>query len=98
MPPLSPTALRILLVTPAPARSRSGNRVTALRVAGMLRSLGHLVRVREGDDGRPADLMLALHARKSAGAVAGFSARRPKAPVVVLLAGTDVYPRLDDHP
>jgi putative glycosyltransferase (TIGR04348 family) len=89
--------LQVLLVTPAERRSRTGNRVTALRIAAMLRSLGHRVRVREDDDGRPADLLLAVHARKSALAVASFAARAPGAPVVVLLAGTDVYPRLDDH-
>src|SRR5262249_12053372 len=76
---------------------RTGNRVTGLRIAAMLRSLGHRVRVREGDDGRPADLLLAVHARKSAAAVASFGSRAPRSPVVVVLAGTDIYPRLDPH-
>src|SRR5688572_19472850 len=64
----------------------------------MLRSLGHVVRVRGADDGRPADLLLALHAQKSAAAVNAFATRSPAAPIVVMLTGTDVYPSLADHP
>ncbi len=90
--------MRALIVTPAPVRSRAGNRVTALRVAALLRALGHAVRVRGGDDGVAADLLLALHARKSASAVASFAARQPTAPVVLMLTGTDVYPAFDPHP
>jgi putative glycosyltransferase (TIGR04348 family) len=88
--------LRVLIVTPA--GSRGGNRVTALRIAGLLRSLRHRVRVRTTDDGAPADVLVALHARKSAAAVAAFAARAPHAPIVVVLTGTDVYPRFDPHP
>jgi putative glycosyltransferase (TIGR04348 family) len=71
--------------------------VTALRVAALLRGLGHRVRVRQDDDGRAADALIALHARKSAAAIAAIAARQPAAPVVLVLTGTDVYPELDDH-
>ena len=37
--------MRIRLITPAPPRSRAGNRATAARWAGILRSLGHRVDV-----------------------------------------------------
>jgi putative glycosyltransferase (TIGR04348 family) len=86
--------MRILLVTPAPPRSYHGNRATALRWAGLLRSLGHRVSVRQAYHGEPADLLIALHAGKSADAVRRVRADHPSVPVVVALAGTDLYPTL----
>ena len=83
--------MNILLVTPAPRGSRSGNRVTALRWAGHLRSLGHRVRIAESWEGAACDLLVALHATKSASSVARFRAQRPGAPIVLTLTGTDVY-------
>ena len=68
------------------------------RIAGILRSLGHHVRVRDRDDGRPAGVLIALHARKSSGAVASFAQRSPAVPIVVMLTGTDVYPAFDTDP
>jgi putative glycosyltransferase (TIGR04348 family) len=84
--------LRIGLVTPAPPGSTSGNRVTALRWASILRELGHGVRVVERYDSRGVfDALVALHARKSADSVARFAHDHPDAPLVVALTGTDVY-------
>jgi putative glycosyltransferase (TIGR04348 family) len=42
-------------------------------------------------DGKAADLMVALHAFRSADSVARFSERCPGRPVAVMLTGTDVY-------
>ncbi len=83
--------LEIALVTPAPLGARSGNRVTAERWARLLRGLGHRVRVSTAWSGAPADLLVALHARKSAATLRRFRALRPQAPVVLALTGTDVY-------
>jgi putative glycosyltransferase (TIGR04348 family) len=83
--------MKIALITPAGARSRTGNRHTAARWAAMLRSLGHDVRVAVQWDGRPADVMLALHARRSHASVAAFRAAFPRSPRVVVLTGTDLY-------
>ncbi len=83
--------MHIGLVTPAPPYSRNGNRVTANRWAGILRGLGHRVTVSQTYDGHDFDLLVAIHALRSAQAVATFKARWPARPVVVLLAGTDVY-------
>ena len=83
--------MRIALVTPAPAGSRKGNRVTALRWARILRGLGHRIAVMETWDGRPADLMVALHARRSAASIQRFHKQRPRDPLIVALTGTDLY-------
>ncbi len=83
--------MRILLVTPAPPGSRKGNRVTALRWARLLRELGHRAAVRGDYRGERCDLLVALHARKSAAAVEAYRAARPDAPLVLTLTGTDVY-------
>lgn len=83
--------MRILIVTPARPGTRHGNRVTALRWARLLRQLGHRVRVTVRYQGESADLLVALHARRSAAAVRAFARRYPDRPLVVALTGTDLY-------
>ena len=84
--------MNISLVTPAAKRSRSGNRITAVRWARLLDALGHRVRVEERfQPGTHSDLLVAIHAYRSASSVAAFREHHPDAPIVVLLAGTDVY-------
>src|SRR5437660_1513947 len=83
--------MKILLVTPAPPGSRKGNRVTALRWGRLLRGLGHRVAVATDYKGQRADALVALHAGKSAAAVADFRADRPAAPLIVALTGTDLH-------
>jgi putative glycosyltransferase (TIGR04348 family) len=83
--------MKVLLVTPAPGGSRKGNRITAVRWARLLRELGHRARIAERYQGERCDLLVALHAFRSAESVARFRAERPEAPLVVALTGTDVY-------
>lgn len=83
--------MNITLITPAATRSRSGNRVTAVRWARLLRELGHRVRIDDGPAPTSGDLLVAIHAYRSAGAIAHFRERWPQRPIIVLLAGTDVY-------
>jgi putative glycosyltransferase (TIGR04348 family) len=83
--------VRVEIVTPAPPGSRHGNRVTAKRWEVLLRGLGHSVEVTTSWSQRPADLLVALHARRSAAAVRAFTAAHPDRPVVVALTGTDLY-------
>ena len=83
--------MKILMVTPAPAGSRLGNRVTANRWARLLRSLGHDVRVTVDEVTGPADLCIALHARRSARAAAAYRRAHPRGPLIVALTGTDLY-------
>ncbi|BBP05034.1 hypothetical protein TPL01_18920 [Sulfuriferula plumbiphila] len=83
--------MKIALITPAQPASRVGNRHTALRWAAMLRQRGHQVSLEVSWNDRPADLMLALHARRSADSVARFAAAYPQRPLVLALTGTDIY-------
>jgi putative glycosyltransferase (TIGR04348 family) len=90
--------MTIVLITPAGPTSRAGNRVTASRWARILRRLGHRLRVATDYDGRSADLMVAIHARRSADAIERFKADHPARPVIVLLSGTDIYHDITSDP
>lgn len=83
--------MHIALITPYPPTARNGNAHTALRWARFLRSAGHRVEVAVEWDGQPADLMIALHARRSYAAIAGFAQAFPQRPLIVVLTGTDLY-------
>ncbi len=89
----------VCLVTPALRSANNGNWQTAQRWRRML-SADYEVRLAQAWDGSPADLMLALHARRSAasiaawaaaGAAAGRGASPSHKPLVVVLTGTDLY-------
>jgi putative glycosyltransferase (TIGR04348 family) len=90
--------MKIIIVTPAPRGSRTGNRVTALRWSRLLRELGHRVAVRHDYGGEPGDLLIALHARRSRAAVARFRAAYPERPIIVTLTGTDLYDEIHRDP
>jgi len=84
--------MRIALVTPAKAGSRSGNRHTAVRWAAMLRAVGHKVTLAtEWQPDEKTDLLLALHARRSHASIRKFGEAHPDKPIVLALTGTDVY-------
>lgn len=83
--------MNINVITPAAKHSRSGNRVTAVRWARLLRDLGHRVRVTDRYTPARADVRIAIHAYRSADAIAACRERHPRDPLIVLLAGTDVY-------
>ncbi|MEW6119869.1 MAG: selenoneine biosynthesis selenosugar synthase SenB [Pseudomonadota bacterium] len=83
--------MRIFLITPYGREHRNGNWHTAARWARFLRDAGHTVRVQVEWDGRDADLMLALHARRSFAAIRAFADRHPTRPLLLALTGTDLY-------
>ena len=90
--------MKIVLITPSGPTARTGNRVAATRWARILRTLGHRVHIATDYDGAPADLMVAVHAWRSAGAIAAFKSRHPDRPVVLQLSGTDIYGYMTSDP
>ena len=72
--------------------------MAASRWAAILRQFGHRVRVAATYEGQPADLMVAVHAWRSAEAIAQFKARYPDRPLVLQLSGTDIYHYLESDP
>lgn len=89
--------MKVSLVTPAGKRSLNGNRATAVRWERILRQLGHRVVVDVSWDGQPADMMVALHAWRSADSIAEFHARYPQRLLIVALTGTDIYRFIHSH-
>lgn len=87
--------MRICIVTPASPGTNNGNRVTAMRWRKLLRELGHDIVVTEAYEGQSCDVLVALHARRSAPSIERFGTLRPHAPLVVALTGTDLYDDLD---
>jgi putative glycosyltransferase (TIGR04348 family) len=83
--------MRIQIVTPATAGSTHGNRITAVRWAGIFKQLGHRVSITQSYDDKAIDLLVALHARRSYESIMRFHRKHPSLPIVVALTGTDVY-------
>lgn len=83
--------MKIQLVTPAPLNLNNGNRITALRWAAIFKKLGHRVQILREYRGESCDVLIALHARRSADSIRRFRAAEPHQPVIVVLTGTDVY-------
>lgn len=82
---------RVLLVTPYAAAANNGNWRTAARWARLLRPTCRVI-VRTIDEPlADADVLIALHARRSHAAVARWRERHPTRPVIVVLTGTDLY-------
>lgn len=87
----------IQLISPAKIDSRNGNRTTAVRWRNILQDLGHRVTVSQQYIGEDVDLMLALHAWRSADSIQLFAEKYPTRPLLVALTGTDVYRFLNTH-
>lgn len=92
--------MKIALVAPLSEPSLegkvTGNDVTARRWEEILKKLGHTVTVLGTYDGEAVDVLIALHARKSAPSIARFSSDHPGKPLIVALTGTDLYQDLPD--
>lgn len=90
--------MNITITTPAKVKSLSGNRATAQRWAHFLQQLGHKVTIVVSWDQAPCDLMIALHAWRSAKDIALFKQKNPKIPLIVAMTGTDLYRFIHSHP
>ncbi len=89
---------RIEIVTPAPAGSLHGNRVTAKRWQGFLRQLGYRVPITKSWSGKDADLLIALHAYRSHASIDAFKLAYPNRPLILILTGTDLYRDMANQP
>ena len=88
--------MKIAIVTPAAAGSRTGNLHTAQRWAAMLRAAGHKVSVATDWNAAPADVLVALHARRSHPSALRYRETYPEGNLVVVLTGTDLYRDIRD--
>ncbi len=80
----------VCLVTPALAAANNGNWQTAQRWARMLAG-DYEVRLMQQWDRGTADVMLALHAKRSAPSIAAWAEQAPRRPLALVLTGTDLY-------
>src|SRR5262245_66508075 len=69
-----------------------------MRWMRILRELGHRVHIARRYNGTAADLMIALHAWRSADSIRSFRELYPDRPLIVGLSGTDVYDYIDRDP
>lgn len=78
------------MISPALAIANNGNWYTASRWQRFLET-DAAVSTMLVWDGAPADVMIALHARRSADSIARFASAYPERPLIVVLTGTDIY-------
>jgi hypothetical protein len=90
----------IAIISPVRQQISAGNNITSQRWGSLLRSAGHetfIVHVDESDTTMArtitdrldcADVLIALHARRSSAAVAWWTVRHPERPVIVAITGT----------
>ncbi len=71
---------------------------SALRWSRILKALGHRVVIEETYKGANCDLLLALHAWRSADSIELFSQLHPELPIVLALTGTDIYQDIHEKP
>ncbi len=86
-----------MIVTPALAAANNGNWQTARRWASMLRA-DYRVSLQGDWQGGDQQLLIALHARRSAAAIAAWRQQHPTRPLVVVLTGTDLYQDIHEDP
>jgi putative glycosyltransferase (TIGR04348 family) len=82
----------IVIVSPALKKANNGNWQTAFRWSRFLASRFHVSILPEWAQGSDSpDVMIALHARRSANSIQHFATAYPDKPLVVVLTGTDLY-------
>lgn len=87
----------VLIISPALAEANNGNWQTAWRWSRLLRPLFHTT-IASQWQGEAADVMLALHARKSADAALAWAQAKGAAQLAVVLTGTDLYRDIQTDP
>ena len=89
---------RVCIASPAAAAANNGNWHTAARWLRFLAPVATVSIRGPADDPGEADLLIALHARRSADVVRHWREARPEAPLALVLTGTDLYRDLDHDP
>ncbi len=87
----------VLIISPALAGANNGNWQTAWRWSRMLRPLFR-TRIASQWHGEDADIMLALHARRSADAALAWAQVKGPDSLAVVLTGTDLYRDIQTDP
>lgn len=94
---------KAIIVSPASRQSNNGNWRTAVRWRRMLTPIATAT-IAQQWTGEPFSLMLALHARRSAGSIAAWDQARSRSgensrlPLIVVLTGTDLYRDIRSDP
>ncbi|PYS05389.1 MAG: TIGR04348 family glycosyltransferase [Acidobacteria bacterium] len=83
--------VNVFIVTPESAGGTSGNSITAMRWAGIIRALGNEVTLGTEWQNQECDVLIALHARRSYSSVERFRSSYPNRAMIVALTGTDLY-------
>ena len=86
---------RVRIASPAAAGANNGNAHTAARWERFLAPVA-VCDVALGWNGEPIDLLIALHAGRSAQPIARFRFAHPDKPIVLVLTGTDLYRDLEN--
>jgi putative glycosyltransferase (TIGR04348 family) len=83
----------VVIVSPALAAANNGNWQTARRWASFLTRAARVRIVKDWPDehAKSDDVMIALHARRSAGAIGAWANDRGSSALAVVLTGTDLY-------
>ncbi len=87
--------MKVLVTTPYERSSLQGNTVTAMRMVSILSEAGMdaemLCKGEQINELAVADVLIALHARKSAHFIDDFDRVNPDGKMIVFLTGTDLY-------
>lgn len=87
----------VRIITPGTRAANNGNWRTAQRWAKLLQTIARPI-VQSRWDGEPADMLIALHAHRSADSVLAARKAHASLPIVVALSGTDLYRDLPSSP
>ncbi|WP_343623414.1 selenoneine biosynthesis selenosugar synthase SenB [Roseateles puraquae] len=87
----------VCIVSPARRADNNGNWHTAERWLAHLAPVADVMVVPEWT-GQAVDVLIALHARRSAASIERFHEARPGRPIILVLTGTDVYRDIDVDP
>lgn len=86
------------IITPAPAGSLHGNRMTAQRWSGFIEKLGYQSQISQEWSGQEVDCLIALHAKRSYDSIKKFKQAYAHIPVILIMTGTDIYRDLGEFP